>query len=101
MFVLDMPFQPSLMFVSKVRAYLSEAPLRCPLYGMLLALTTNIKQDRKDLLWTNMLANYCHSLIIHIQSLTTLGLGLQSLKLVRHKHASLLCPDVNAEEKNA
>jgi hypothetical protein len=29
----------------------------------------------------------------------TFSLGPQSLKLVRHKHASLLCPDVNAEEK--
>ncbi len=41
-FVPGRPFQPSLMFVVKAGAYLSEAPLRCSILSRLLALPTNI-----------------------------------------------------------
>jgi hypothetical protein len=41
-FVPFRPFQPSLMFVSKAGAYLSEAIFRCPIFGTFLALPTNI-----------------------------------------------------------
>jgi hypothetical protein len=46
------PFQPSLVFAGKARAYPSEAPFRCKL----LASPTNITLDWKGLPGTNTLA---------------------------------------------
>jgi hypothetical protein len=39
MFILDSPFQSSLMFASKARAYLSEEPFRCSTLGQAFGLT--------------------------------------------------------------
>ncbi len=37
------PFQASLVFADKARAYLSEAPFRCSTLGTFLVLPTNIR----------------------------------------------------------
>jgi hypothetical protein len=49
------PFQPSLIFESKARAYLSS------LLGRFLALPTNITRGWKGIPGTNTLAYYDHS----------------------------------------
>ncbi len=41
MFVPGKPFQPNIIFASKVRAYLSEAPFRCSPLGYAPRLTHN------------------------------------------------------------
>jgi hypothetical protein len=43
MFVPGKLFQTSLMFVSKAGAYLREAPFRCSIIGLALALPQNIR----------------------------------------------------------
>jgi hypothetical protein len=60
-FVPGKPFQPSQMFAGKAVAYPSEEPLRCPVWGRLLALPTNIRLCWKGLPRTNTLAN-CENL---------------------------------------
>jgi len=54
------PLQPSPMFFSKVRAFLSEAPFSVPLYAGLLALSTNIRLGWKDVPRKNTIAYYKH-----------------------------------------
>ncbi len=55
MFLPGKPFQPSLVFAGKARAYPGEAPapFRCPLYARLLDLLANTRLDRKGLPGTN------------------------------------------------
>ncbi len=53
MFVPGKPFQPSLMFAGKARAYPSEAASGAPLYGRPLALPTNIRLGGRGLPGTN------------------------------------------------
>jgi len=57
---LDRPFQGSLMFFSKARAFLSEVSYRCFLKGKLLALASNIRLGWKGLSETNTLAYFTH-----------------------------------------
>jgi len=58
-FILGRPFQQSLLFVGKARAYLSEAPYKYS--TRVLALQTNIRLGWKSLPWTNALAYYENS----------------------------------------
>ncbi len=61
MFARGKPFQPSLLFASKAKAYTSPNHLKgAPLYGRLLALPTNIRLDWKGLTGTNTIAYYRH-----------------------------------------
>jgi hypothetical protein len=52
------PFQPSLMLVSKVGTYPSEAPFRCSTLGRLLVSPANIRLSWKGLLRKSV--NYAH-----------------------------------------
>ncbi len=47
---IDLPFQPSLLVVSKAKAYPSKALFRCSDLGKALALRTNITLGWKGLL---------------------------------------------------
>jgi len=51
-------FQPSLIFASVAAANQSGATFSAPLYGLLFALTTNIRPDLKGLPVTNTLTYF-------------------------------------------
>ncbi len=61
------------MFVGKARAYLSEAPDRCPISGMFLALPTKIRLGWKVLPGTNALAYCTHLQITAVKRFITLA----------------------------
>jgi hypothetical protein len=68
-FVHGTPFQPSLMFAGKARAYPSDAPFRY---------STNIRLGWKGVPGTNTLAYYKNLYLTAVKSFITLAPGVKN-----------------------
>jgi hypothetical protein len=92
MFVHDRPFQPSLIYASKLEPNRVKYRSGAPLCGSILALPTTIRQIRKGLPGTNTLAYYKQTVsckhfyfITDISIFITLGLGRKCLAVTNVK----------------